>query len=75
MIWQRGAVQSSDFDDNGQFDENMANMAKIRQSIIFKENEMAKGPLEKAILTKMANLAKIRLCDFLQIRHCENFWT
>ena len=53
----------------------MANMAKIRQSIIFKANEMAKGPLEKAILTKMANLAKIRLCDFLQIRHCENFWT
>ena len=53
----------------------MANMAKIRQSIIFKANEMAKGPLEKAILTKMANLAKIRLCDFLQIRHSENFWT
>ena len=22
MIWQRGAVQSSDFDDNGQFNEN-----------------------------------------------------
>ena len=42
----------------------MANMAKIRQSIIFKANEMAKVPLEKAILTKMANLAKIRLCDF-----------
>ena len=53
----------------------MANMAKIRQSIIFEANEMAKGPLEKAILTKMANLAKIGLCDFLQIRHCENFWT
>ena len=43
----------------------MANMAKIRQSIIFKANEMAKVPLKKAILTKMANLAKIRLCDFL----------
>ena len=51
----------------------MANMAKIRQSIIFKANEMAKVPLKKAILTKMANLAKIRLCDFLQIRHCVNF--
>ena len=75
MIWQRGAVQSSDFDDNGQFDENMASMAKIRQSIIFKANEMAKVPLKKAILTKMANLGKIRLCDFLQIRHCGNFWT
>ena len=80
-----------DFDENGKFGQNcemapskvailtimanLTNMAKIRQSIIFKANEMAKGPLEKAILTKMTNLAKIRLCDFLQIRHCENFWT
>ena len=44
MIWQRGAVQSSDFDDNL---TKIVNMAKIGQNIIFKTNEMAKGPLKR----------------------------
>ena len=54
-------------------------MAKIRHSNMNKSNDVAKGKVViltiMANLTKMANLAKICSCDFLQIRHCVNFWT
>ena len=46
MIWQRGSVQSSDFDDNGQFEENKEYGEKFVK-VSKNSNEMAKGPFER----------------------------
>ena len=59
MIWQRGSVQSSDFDNNGQFEvnreygENSSKSARIQM-------RWQRAPLKETILTKIANMAKIR---------------
>ena len=52
MRWQRGPLKVGIF-------TKMANVVRIRQSLSYKSNKMAKGsPLKVAILTTMANLAK-----------------
>ena len=56
MIWRRGPIQSSDFDDNCQFDENGENSPKSAKI----QMRWKKAPLKVATLTKIANTAKIR---------------
>ena len=59
MIWQRGSVQSSDFDDNGQFKENKEYGENSSKSARI-QMRWQRAPLKEAILTKIANMAKIR---------------
>ena len=52
MRWQRGPLKVRIF-------TKMANIVRIRQSLSYKSNKMAKrSPLQVAILPKMPNLAK-----------------
>ena len=59
MTWQRGSVQSSDFDDNGQFEENKEYCENSSKSAKI-QMRWQRAPLKDAILTKIANMAKIR---------------
>ena len=56
MIWQRGSVQSSDFDNNGQFEENREYGENPSKSARI-QMRWQRAPLKEAIMRKIANMA------------------